>query len=618
MALRGRVRPWRVLAVAAGIVAGVVGCGGSAQTTSSSPAGSPGPTQTSPDTTPPAIVITAPTTAGSYVATTTSLSLAGTATDNVGVKTVTWRNTTSGASGTASGTSTWNVAALPLVAGHNAIVVTARDAAGNTGTAALDATFNLTGQASLSGGVDSSLVDRSGVNGVYLYAGSVVPDDRGGAGAQPLAVATVAQDNGACTFSYRFDALPAGSYTVAFTNQAANDNPSVDDAISFSGTATVAVPVNGGALHNFAAARVLQVGPTRSLQRPSDAAAIAQDGDVIEIDAGEYLDDIVVWRRNRLTLRGVGGGRAYMHATQTIPFDGTDAGNGKGIWVTAGRGITVENVEFSGAKVPDENGAGIRGDGPDLTVCNGYFHDNENGILGGGGNVLIEYSEFANNGFGDGFTHNMYISSGTNRFTLRYSYTHHAKIGHTVKTRARENYILYNRIMDEATGTSSYNIDVPDAGLTYIIGNLIQQGPDTDNSTLVAYGAESASNGTQELYVVNNTFVNDLHSGAFLSVRSGTTARIVNNIFSGGGTVLSGPGTLTTNLVSNSPGLADSANYDYELTAAATGAIDQGSDPGTSPAGFDLTPTSEYVHPYNRRDRPVVGPLDIGAYEYVP
>jgi len=30
---------------------------------------------------------------------------------------------------------------------------------------------------------------------------------------------------------------------------------------------------------------------------------------------GEYLNDNVAWRNNNLTLRGVGGGRAYLHDT---------------------------------------------------------------------------------------------------------------------------------------------------------------------------------------------------------------------------------------------------------------------------------------------------------------
>lgn len=599
--------------LAVALAAGLVACAGKTSTTSSSggsSSASPGPSQNPPDSISPSIVITAPTTNGSYTAPTASVSISGTASDNVGLVAVTWHNNTTGGGGTASGTSTWSVSNVLLVNGNNVVVVTAHDGAGNVASATLNVSFSSSGPASLSGTVDSSLLDRNGTNAVYLYTGSVTPDDRGSASVEPLAVVVVTQDSGACTFEYRFESLPAGTYTVAFTSEAANDNPSTDDAISFVGTTVVTVPGAGGAVENFAAGRVLQVGPTRSLKLPSAAAAVAQDGDVIAIDAGEYDDDFVTWRRNHLTLRGIGG-RAHLRGTTLI-------GNGKGIWVIGGNDARVENIEFSGAQVNDQNGAGIRAEGTDLTICNSYFHDNENGILGGGGNVLIEYSEFANNGFGDGFTHNMYISGGTNRFTLRYSYTHHAKIGHTVKTRARENYILYNRIMDEATGTSSYNIDVPDAGLTYIIGNLIQQGPDTDNSTIVAYGAESANNGTQELYVINNTFVNDRGSGAFLSIRGGTTARIVNNIFSGGGTVLSGPGTLTTNLVSNSPGLVDIANYDYQLTAAATGAIDQGSDPGLSSTGFDLTPTSEYVHPSNRRDRPVDGSIDIGAYEFVP
>lgn len=563
----------------------------------------------------PTLTIASPTASGGYNAPDATVSLAGVASDNLGVVRVSWRNGATGASGNAVGASSWSIAAIALVPGTNVIMVIAHDAAGNTGSANLSVFYSPSGTPSLAGNVDSSLVNRNAVNAVYVYGGIVAPDDFGSP-TPPLATAVVTQDSGACSFTYRLDALPAGTYTVAFTSQAANDSPASNDAIAFRGIATVSIGASGGATNNFAAGRILRVGPTRTHTRPSAAAVLAQDGDVIEIDAGEYLDDIVVWRRNNLTLRGVGG-RAHMRATRTIPFDGTDEGNGKGIWVTAARNIVVENIEFSGAKVPDENGAGIRADASDLTVCNSYFHDNENGILGGSGIVTIEYSEFNHNGLGEfGRTHNMYISEGTTRFTLRHSYSHHAHIGHNVKSRAQENHILYNRIMDERTGDSSYAIDLPDTGLSFIVGNLIQQGPATDNSIVVAYGAESGDNGRPELYVVNNTFVNDRGSGTFLSVRAGTTARIVNNIFSGGGAVLSGPGTLTTNLVSNTPGLVDIAGFDYRLTASSP-ARDAGSDPGTG-AGVSLRPTSQYVHPLGRMDRPTAGPIDIGADEYSP
>jgi hypothetical protein len=616
----GRLRAFcAVPLLAAALVFGLIGCGG-AQTTSTTtqpqvpPPPTPGPSPT--DTISPSIAITAPTASGSYTATAASLSLGGTASDNVSVVAVTWRNSATGATGTASGTSAWSVSNAPLVAGNNIIVVTARDAAGNIGSASLSVSYNPVGPASLAGSVDSSLLNRSGVNAVYLYAGSVVPDDRGGAGVEPVAVSTVTQDNGACTFRYRFDSLAAGVYTLAFTSQAASDNPSMDDAISFVGTTTVTIPASGGTVENFApTARVLKVGPGKQFAKPSAAAASAQAGDVIEIDAGAYDSDAATWDNDRLTLRGVGG-RAHMRSNGA-------AVQGKGIWVISGNDVVVENIEFSGASVPDLNGAGIRADGGSLTVCNSFFHDNQEGILGGSGNMLIEYSEFARNGNcidPSGCAHNIYVSRGTQRFTLRYSYSHHAHQGHTVKSRAQENYILYNRIMDEADGDSSYNIDIPDAGRTFIIGNLIQQSPFTDNSTMVAYGAESGSNGTLELYVVNNTFVNDRGSGTFVSMRGGTSGKIVNNIFAGGGTSPGGSSSMlvNSNITSTTPpGLVDRANFDYRLTAASV-ARDAGTDPGTSANGVSLIPTSQYVHPTNREDRPVSGALDIGAYEFQP
>ena len=54
-------------------------------------------------------------------------------------------------------------------------------------------------------------------------------------------------------------------------------------------------------------APILHVGPTRELKTPSAAAKVALDGTIVEIDAGEYVDDVAVWTQNGLTLRGVGG-----------------------------------------------------------------------------------------------------------------------------------------------------------------------------------------------------------------------------------------------------------------------------------------------------------------------
>ena len=571
--------------------------------------GSSNPQQpgSSADTTAPTVSITSPTATGTYSTASSTVSLSGSASDNVGIASVTWSNAGNGASGNATGKANWSVANITLVSGVNTITVTARDAAGNASGATLAVTYNPGGSSGLSGNVDSSLINRSGgaVNTVYLYSGTVTPSGA----LQPFMTTPVTQDNGACTFSYRFGVLPAGPYTVAFSS----------DGATFRGTSTLTLAATS--IHDFPPNHRLQVGPTRTLKVPSDAYAVAANGDVIEIDAGEYLDDVVVWRQDNLTLRGVGG-RAYMHATQIIPFDGTDRGNGEGIWVQKAQNTTVENIEFSGARVPDQNGAGVRADGTNLTVCNGYFHDNENGILGGSGVVLIEYSEFDKNGKcspGFGCAHNMYISDTVTKFTLRYSYSHRAQVGHNVKSRAQENHILYNRIMDEADGTASYSIDIPQTGLTFIIGNTIEQGPLTENPTIIAYGAESTSNPVHELYVVNNTIVNDRpQGGQFITVSGGTTARFVNNLFVGPGSVPSGVGiSSTTNLTASSgsaAGLVNSAAFDYHLTSTSP-AINAGIDPG-SVGSVSLVPTSQYVNPINREDRPVDATIDIGALEF--
>ncbi|MDH3451479.1 MAG: hypothetical protein OEN20_03595 [Gammaproteobacteria bacterium] len=470
----------------------------------------------------------------------------------------------------------------------------------------------------LDGEVDSSLVDRTGENRIYAYEGIVTPDDYDGDQGDPVASALVGLDFGACTWYYGFPNLAAGTYTIAFTNAAQNDDPGTDDALAFVGTTTVNVVDNQTTSENFAALNVLRVGPGRLFETPTQAQAVVSEGDVIEIDAGVYDDDITQWRTDDITLRGVGG-YAHMRATRLIPFDNTDAGNGKGIWVTLGNNITIENIEFSGARVADLNGAGIRAEGNNLSVCNAYFHDNENGILGAAnGTMEIEYSEFRNNGRcggGAGCAHNLYIVDG-DTLMFRHNYSHHANIGHNLKTRATKSYILYNRIMDETDGTASYAIDIPDGGLAYVIGNLLQQGPNTDNSgALVTFGVESLpGDRTHALYMINNTLVNDFPGGGFVNGEGGAqTLAIVNNIFAGGGGVPSGPGVMN-NLISNSPGLVDIAGFDYRLTENSP-ARDAGIDPGIG-MGFDLMPVYQYVHAHTVENRPLDATPDIGAYEY--
>jgi hypothetical protein len=106
-----------------------------------------GVTVTRTDATPPTVTITTPTSNPTYTASSSSLTLGGTAADTVGVTQVMWANSLGG-NGTATGTTTWTASGITLQSGTNVLTVMARDAAGNTATdtvtVTLAATFTFT------------------------------------------------------------------------------------------------------------------------------------------------------------------------------------------------------------------------------------------------------------------------------------------------------------------------------------------------------------------------------------------------------------------------------------------------------------------------------------------
>ena len=361
----------------------------------------------------------------------------------------------------------------------------------------------------------------------------------------------------------------------------------------------------------LAQAATLTVGPSGTYAAPCAAFAAAAPGDVVEIDAaGDYGGDFCQFNVDDLTIRGVGGQPVLDATGQTIP-------NQKAIWVIQGDTTVVDNIAFVGAAVPDQNGAGIRQEGPNLTVRNCLFRDNQDGILAGDNaqsEILIEYSEFDGNGAGDGQSHNFYINH-VGKLTVRFCYSHGANVGHLAKSRALENHILYNRLSGE-DAVMSYELNLPNGGLSYVIGNLFHQGSDQNNNgTILAYGEEGLSNGSDELFVVNNTFVNDRANGTFVNIAGSVTTPAVvrNNIFVGNGTQVTQGNAVVDGGCSGDPLFVNQAGYDYHLSAGSP-CVDVGVAPGTG-AGLSLDPVNHYVHPANQEGRVAVGTIDVGAYE---
>ncbi|MFP5394027.1 MAG: hypothetical protein ACLGI6_21205, partial [Gammaproteobacteria bacterium] len=168
-----------------------------------------------------------------------------------------------------------------------------------------------------------------------------------------------------------------------------------------------------------------------------------------------------------------------------------------------------------------------------------------------------------------------------------------------------------------ASGQPSYEIDLPNAGTSYIIGNVIEQPAANQNPSMVAYGEEGASNPGHDLYVVNNTFLNDdTVRGTFVMVGSGVTKPVLmqNNLLSGTGTETNQVSAVKkSNFRSIAPGFVNRAAYDLHPLDALV--VNAATDPGYSATGVSLKPIAQYQHPAWGEVRPVTGALDIGAYE---
>jgi hypothetical protein len=153
-----------------------------------------------------------------------------------------------------------------------------------------------------------------------------------------------------------------------------------------------------------------------------------------------------------------------------------------------------------------------------------------------------------------------------------------------------------------------------------VIGNIIEQGPETQNSSILAYrmeGGDSRNSETQ-LYVINNTFVNDRPEGAtFLQIQANTPkpAVVMNNIFYGKGTLTTQKeAELANNLVNKNPHFVDAEHFDYHLRSdsPARGAAAQ---PHVQ-TSFALIPSHEYVHPACGATRINGAKPDIGAIAF--
>jgi hypothetical protein len=289
------------------------------------------------------------------------------------------------------------------------------------------------------------------------------------------------------------------------------------------GLAALAAWASGAAL-----AATILVTPADDLGKVLREAA---DDDRIDIVAGNYSGQVGVILQKRLTLRGIGGRPVLKAAGQSA--------EGKAILVVRDGRIRIENIEFRGARVADGNGAGIRFERGQLTVVNCAFYDNQNGILTANfadAELAVLDSEFGQAPKDATLPHLLYVGRIA-RFTLSGSRFSGGFNGHLVKSRARQSVVRYNQIVDGPGGQAAYELEFPNGGQAWVIGNVIGQSESTSNPVVLSFGAEGSDDRPHGLFVVNNTILNEGLKPAFF-VRIHDMGRPVervmaNNLFVG-------------------------------------------------------------------------------------
>ena len=288
--------------------------------------------------------------------------------------------------------------------------------------------------------------------------------------------------------------------------------------------------------------RVWRVGAGQAITTIAEALRQAGDGDTVEISPGTYPGDVAVIPQRRLHIVGLGDG-------PVLQADGRHA-EGKAIWVVRNGDIRIDNIAFTGCRVPSGNGAGIRFEKGRLRLQRCRFTDNQMGLLSGndaGSELQIEDCDFSDAPVNPGTVpHLLYVGS-IGRFSLRGSRLQRGHEGHLLKCRARESVIVGNRLDDGLQGEASYEIDLPNGGIALVEGNTLVQSPRSQNPVMLAYGAENRAWDRNSLTLRGNTFINHLGpAGVFVRVwhdrlPADTPVRSSGNRFLGDGSLQLGP-----------------------------------------------------------------------------
>jgi hypothetical protein len=275
-----------------------------------------------------------------------------------------------------------------------------------------------------------------------------------------------------------------------------------------------------------ALAAVYLVGPDEALNAPSQAARVVKSGDTVLIKPkpGGYYD-CAIWRADELTIEGIGDDVRLTDMTC----------QGKAIFITVGNRITVRNLTFARARVPDRNGAGIRAEGVDLRVEHSRFINNESAILATNSarsRITLKDSQFTDNG-----------SCGPDRCSDAIAVGHIAELsvsdcaisgtrgGDAIRSLAEQTTLISNHIEDGQSGTAAFLVELPSGGSLDMRQNVLARGPrQSGQGTVVRIMQGVGASAVASLALSANTVRNDTRAPlVFVANWTRTAARMQDN-----------------------------------------------------------------------------------------
>jgi acetyltransferase-like isoleucine patch superfamily enzyme len=259
-----------------------------------------------------------------------------------------------------------------------------------------------------------------------------------------------------------------------------------------------------------------------------EAKSAIVNGSQIYLKAGIYTKGIYI-KASNIAIIG----------EENVIFDNA-AVNGKAALVLTGDNVLVESIECRNIYVRDLNGACIRFEGENLTVRDVYAHDSQSGIMTSrsDGYLHIEYSTFERLGgkaSGRGYAHAIYANVGEFIFS-------HSKVlsvgkeGSGLKTRSRKTIVKHS-LLASLEAKDSRLIDAASYGELIIHDSILQQGVNSSNSQLIAYGLETKVKkkfDINRVEIKNNMFLFDRQkANVIVSHKQADQVLIENNTFIG-------------------------------------------------------------------------------------